>query len=89
MRLHQNDLVALQKDGDRLIARVVKFRQSGQVNLAPHSEAGDLKRRDGTPNEEDPFKYLNLSPTSLKASSARKIRVDESGRVFDPGPPKD
>ncbi len=88
MRLHQNDLVAYQKEGERIIARVVKFGQNGQVTLAAHNEAGDLKRRDNMSVDDDPFKYYSPTVGGLKNVSARKVRIDETGRIFDPGPIK-
>ncbi len=87
MRLHRDDLVAYQKNGERAIARVVKFGQNGQVTLAAHNEAGDLKKRDAL-KEGDPFKYFSPTVGGLKKAQARKIRVDASGRIFDPGPQK-
>ena len=86
MRLHQNDMVALDHDGEEIYARVVKFRVSGQIVFAGHKESGALKNRDAASNDEDPFKYINASATALKKRRARKIRVDAIGRIHDPGP---
>ncbi len=87
MRLFQNDLVALQLDGDkRTIVRVVKFTHSGNLTMAAHNEAGALKTRDAASNAVDPFKYINASASALKKSFARKVRVDVLGRIHDPGP---
>lgn len=88
MRLHQNDLVAYQEGDERIIARVVKFNVNGQLIVAEHNQSGNLKQRDAVNNAEDPFKYKYLSGSSLKTNGSRKVRIDESGRVFDPGPPK-
>lgn len=85
MRLHQNDMVAI--DHPQLgecICRVVKFSEKGQITLARHNEAGALKSRDSDPN--DPFKYFSPTAGGLKKARARQIRIDETGRVRDPGP---
>lgn len=67
--------------------RVVKFGQNGQVTLAAPQESGDLKRRDATSNDEDPFKYSAPTAGGLKKLRARQVRIDELGRVLDPGFP--
>lgn len=83
MRLHIDDMVAVEDGGKRRILRVVKM--SGQtITLADHQEAGSLKARDA--DKDDPFKYLQKSANGLKEMSLRKIGVDEIGRVSDPGP---
>ncbi len=88
LSLHQNDLVAIERDGeDRKLMRVVKFGQNGQITLAEHQQAGDLKRRDAMPNDDDPFKYFAPTCGGLKKASARQVRIDELGRVLDPGFP--
>ncbi len=85
LRLHQNDLLAIEREGDEpRIVRVVKFTRNGQITIAGHQEAGDLKRRDADP--DDPFKYFAPTAGGLKAARARQVRVDEFGRVSDPGP---
>jgi CRISPR-associated endonuclease Csn1 len=84
LSLNQDDAVAADGDGGRIIYRVVKFNTAGQVYLAPHNEAGALKARDAEPN--DPFKYVSKAASGLKAINARQVRVDEVGQVFDPGP---
>jgi len=87
LSLHQDDVVAIQQNGqDRKLMRVVKFGQNGQITLAEPHEAGDLKRRDATPNDLDPFKYVAPTAGGLKRVKARQVRIDELGRVFDPGP---
>jgi CRISPR-associated endonuclease Csn1 len=87
LSLHQDDLLAIQPDGQgRRLMRVVKFGQNGQITLAEPQEAGDLKRRDTTPNDLDPFKYTAPTAGGLKRLKARQVRIDELGRVFDPGP---
>nr|WP_249780983.1 type II CRISPR RNA-guided endonuclease Cas9 [Bradyrhizobium sp. dw_78] len=87
LSLHQDDMLAIEQDGhDRKFVRVVKFGQNGQITLAEPHEAGDLKRRDAMSNDLDPFKYFAPTPGGLKRVKARQIRIDELGRVLDPGP---
>src|SRR5690606_27315382 len=59
LSLHQHDMIAAEVDSEgQKLFLVVKFRQSGQIILAEHHEAGNLKQRDGLPREIDPFKYF-------------------------------
>ncbi|WP_188062972.1 type II CRISPR RNA-guided endonuclease Cas9 [Sphingobium sp. KCTC 72723] len=88
LSLHQNDLLAIERDGEaRKLMRVVKFGQNGQITLVEPQESGDLKRRDATPRDEDPFKYFAPTCGGLKKAKARQVRIDEIGRVLDPGFP--
>ena len=91
LSLHQNDMLAIEReggagDGGREIVRVVKFSTIGSIQLADSTEAGALKARDATPNDLDPFKYINSSAGGLKKIKARQVRIDPLGRIFDPGP---
>lgn len=87
LSLRQNDLLAIERDGEqRRIVRVVKFSSIGQIAFADDNEAGPLKTRDATANDLDPFKYIFSSASGLKKMKARQIRIDPLGRVFDPGP---
>ena len=85
LSLQQNDVVAIERDGGtRELMRVVKF-SAGTLVLAPPQEAGSLKARDG--DKDDPFKYVYGSASSLQRWRARQVRIDELGRVLDPGFP--
>ena len=87
LSLRQNDLIAIEPQGQaRKIMRVVKFAGRGDITFAEHMEAGSLKTRDATSNEIDPFRYFNSSASGLQKAKARQIRIDELGRIFDPGP---
>jgi CRISPR-associated endonuclease Csn1 len=89
LSLHQNDVLAIEQNSARRLVRVVKFSQSGQITLVEPQESGDLKRRDALPNDQDPFKYMAPTAGGLKKLMARQIRIDELGRVLDPGfPPR-
>ena len=82
MRLHIDDMVAVEDGGQRRILRVVKM--SGQtITLADHQEGGALKKRNEDKN--DPFKYLEKSANTLMSMGMRKVGVDEIGRLTDPG----
>jgi CRISPR-associated endonuclease Csn1 len=84
MRLHINDMIAFGQGETRRILRVVKMSGS-QIVLAEPKEGGNLKARDADKN--DPFKYINGSSERFIKEKARKIWVDPSGRIVDPGPP--
>lgn len=87
LSLRQNDMLAIERDGaPREIVRVVKFSTIGSVQLAAPNEAGPLKARDATPQDLDPFRYINSSAGGLKRIKARQVRIDPLGRLFDPGP---
>lgn len=84
MALRQNDMVALEKDGSRKIYRVQKFGQNGQIFLIEHAQAGNMVERNKSGN--DPFTFWGPSASALQKVKARQIRIDELGRIFDPGP---
>lgn len=81
LRLHIDDMVAVDDGGQRRILRVVKM--SGQtITLADHFEGGPLKTRDS--DKDDSFKYLAKSVNVLAGMGLRKVGVDEIGRLADP-----
>jgi CRISPR-associated endonuclease Csn1 len=85
MRLHRDDVLAIERSaGERELVRVVKFSEK-QFAVAPLNESGALKARDA--DKQDPFKYTYPSPNTLKAWRARKVGMDEIGRIRDPGFP--
>src|SRR3546814_19226906 len=71
---------------DLKIMRVVKFSGGGQITFAEHQEAGPLKARDAASSDIDPFKYFYSSAGGLQKAKARQVRIDELGRIFNPGP---
>jgi CRISPR-associated endonuclease Csn1 len=83
LRLHRDDMLAVERNGATELVRVVKFSEKQLAFAAPH-ESGPLKAR--AADKDDPFNYLYPSPNTLKAWKARQVRVDELGRVLDPGP---
>ena len=83
LSLQINDCLALNTESGRRLVRVVQIT-SGKVILADLHEAG--KFRDRHKDNTDPFRYLFAAPSALKAMQARQVRIDEIGRLFDPGP---
>jgi CRISPR-associated endonuclease Csn1 len=82
MRLHKNDMVAFGQGAARQILCVVKMSGS-QVMLADPKEGNvDARNRD----KNDPFSYISASARRFVHERARKIWVDPSGRIVDPGP---
>lgn len=85
LSLHRDDVLAIERNGDaRELVRVVKFSEK-QFTVAPPNDGGALKARDK--DKDDRFKYSYPSPNTLKAWRARQVRIDEIGRVMDPGFP--
>ena len=84
LSLHRDDVLAVDRDGRREVLRVVKFSDK-QIALAAPNEAGALKARASDKN--DPFNYVYSSARTLKSWQARQVRIDELGRVLDPGFP--
>ncbi|MFG1361338.1 type II CRISPR RNA-guided endonuclease Cas9 [Xanthobacter pseudotagetidis] len=84
LSLHRDDTLAVERDGARALVRVVKFSEK-QLALAEPHQSGALKAR--AADRDDPFNYLYPSPSTLKSWRARQVRVDELGRVLDPGFP--
>ena len=84
MRLHKNDMAAL-GEGDNPRIMVVRKSGNGYVVLDDHNEAdvdgrerrGEMKRNNGHRS------------TRLREEGFRKVKVDEIGRVRDPGPFKE
>jgi CRISPR-associated endonuclease Csn1 len=83
MRLHKDDVVAFGVGEGRRLLRVVKFSER-QLALADLFESGALKTRDA--DKADRFKYVYPGLSRLANENARKVSVDPSGRVRDPGP---
>ena len=82
LRMHRDDMLAINRNGETELMRVVNFSEKQLALAAPH-EGGALKSR--AADKDDPFNYLYPSSNALKGWNARQIRVDELGRVLDPG----
>lgn len=82
MRFHKGDMVRLENSKfGPVVAVVAKFDANGTIEMVAHNEnnVSDRYRRD----KEDVF--IRCRPNSLIKSGARRIIVDETGRIRDPG----
>ncbi len=84
LSLKQGDLIAAKIESEKKLFRVVKFTQSGQITLAEPNEANTDARAN---DKADPFKFFSPTQGGLKKIEARQVRIDELGRVIDPGFP--
>lgn len=85
LRLHKNDMVRLEdsKFGPTCVT-VEKFNMNGQVSMVAHNQ-GNADQRYRKDKEDI---YIRMQPASLIKSGARRVIIDEMGRIKDPGPPK-
>lgn len=84
MRIFKRDMVMLERDGETIVGYVQKMKQNGSIFVAPHTEANaDARDRD----PKDDFKLIQLGAGSLVKAKARRVIVDEMGRLRDPGSP--
>lgn len=83
MRLHKND--ALKLDDSKfgpVIATVEKFDANGGISLVAHTESNADQRY----RQKIDDVYIRLTAGSLKKNGARRIYIDEIGRIRDAGP---
>lgn len=84
MRLQKNDMVRLlDVDGQEVTVTVEKFDGSGKIEMIPHTEAdaADRYNKDKSDNV-----YIRKTAGTLIKGKARRVFVDEMGRLRDPGP---
>ncbi len=87
MRVHKGDLLKLEKDGREQVMVVVRLSPSNDIfYLVAHTDAGDFQKRHD--DKSDPFRWYFASFGKLKARKARLVHVDETGKLYDPGPPQ-
>lgn len=81
MRLHKNDTVQLfDEDGENRIKRVVRIAPANnRLYLAGHYDSGELEKRHK--KADDPFRWDLANIAKLKARRARRVVIDEVGRV--------
>ena len=81
MRLHKGDTLQLFDDDDVNRVKIVVSLQAvkNRVLLSEHLEAGVLQKRHDDP--DDPFRWDFANISKLKARRARRVRIDETGRV--------
>ena len=85
LRLQKNDMVRLlDTNGQEVTVTVEKFDSSGKIEMIPHTEANaaDRYNKDKSDNV-----YIRKTAGTLVKAKARRIFVDEIGRLRDPGPP--
>lgn len=84
MQFYKGDMVRLSESKfGPITAVVVKFDVNGMVTLVAHNESNADQRY--RKDKEDVF--IRLRPSSLISNGARRVIVDETGRIRDPGPP--
>lgn len=85
LRVHKRDMVAVERDGETMLGYVQKMKASGSLYIAPHVESNaDARDRDTS----DPFRLIQMGAGPLIRANARRVHVDEMGRLRDPGPPR-
>jgi CRISPR-associated endonuclease Csn1 len=85
LRLHKNDMVRLEDSPfGRVVATVEKFSSNGTVEMVAHNQGNAAYRYR---NDKENV-YIRKNAPSLIKSGARRVLVDEMGRIRDPGPPK-
>jgi len=83
LRVFKRDMVAIERDGENIIGYVQSLHVANGLFIAPHSQANaDARNRD----KADPFRFIQMSAGPLIKSNARRVHVDEMGRLRDPGP---
>ncbi|MGH8505716.1 MAG: type II CRISPR RNA-guided endonuclease Cas9 [Stenotrophobium sp.] len=81
MRVHKDDILAVESEGHTRYMRVAKFSE-GMIAMAETREANvDARTRD----KDSGLKYLFKSPSALQPLRARLVGVDILGYVNDPG----
>ncbi|PID36242.1 MAG: type II CRISPR RNA-guided endonuclease Cas9 [Rhodobacterales bacterium] len=83
LKLQKNDMVRLRDaSGALVVATVEKFSSTGIIEMVPHSEANAADRysKDKSDNV-----YIRKTANTLLKAEARRVYVDEMGRVRDPG----
>ena len=81
MRLHKGDMIQLfDADGVNRIKKIVRINPSAnRLFLAEHQEAGVLQKRHD--DKDDPFRWDLATISKLKERRARRVRIDQTGRV--------
>jgi CRISPR-associated endonuclease Csn1 len=85
LRAFKRDMVRLVRNDKTVTGYVQKLDPANGLFIAPHTEANADSRHRA---KADDFKFFQLSAGSLVKANARRVFVDEMGRVRDPGPPK-
>ena len=82
LRIFKRDMVAIERNGETIIGYVQSLHVSNGLFIAPHYEANaDARSRD----KSDPFRFFQMAAGTLIKAKARRVHVDEMGRLRDPG----
>ena len=81
MRIHKGDMIEFEDGcGQRCIKTVHRLSPSNNVlYLASHNEGGELGKRHD--DKDDPFRWDFANIGGLKKRNARKVSIDEIGRL--------
>lgn len=85
LRVFQRDIVRLERDNVTVTGCVQKLTLGNGLFIAPHAEANAAARN---LDQSDEFSFIKISAGPLVKANARRVCVDEMGRLRDPGPPK-
>lgn len=84
LRVHKGDMVALERNGQRVIGYVQKTDIANGLFIVPHNEANaDNRNKD----KSDPFKWIQIGAKPAINAGIRRVSVDEIGRLRDGGSP--
>lgn len=84
MRVHNNDLILLVREGEERVMRVVRLNPAAKrFFLAETHEAGNLEERHNHPNDHFRWDFAHVG--KLKSRRARLVRVGADGQLVDPG----
>ena len=87
MRVYKGDMIKLEDIGADRVMKVHRLDVSAnRFKLAAHDEAGNLDQRHAASNDEDPFRWLMASYSTLQKMRARPVRVDPIGHVHETAP---
>lgn len=78
MRLFKQDILAFEENGNIVYKRITSIWGSGVIQLMPLNK--------NFIDKDD--KRTSKTPSSLQKLNARKVYIDEAGRLFDPGKAK-
>ena len=83
LRIFKRDMIVVERDGQTIIGYVQKLDPANGLFIAPHTEANaDARHR----NKDDSFRFIQMGAGPLIKAKARRVYVDEMGRLTDPGP---
>lgn len=80
LRVHKGDMVALERNGQRVIGHVQKMDIANGLFIVPHNEANADMRSN---NKADPFKWIQIGARPAVEAGIRRVSVDEIGRLRD------